>query len=300
MQRSDTIGKLFAALAKAQLAMQNAAKDAVNPAFQNLQAGKTGRYADLASVREAIQVPFAENGIAYTQFARFNAEAKAVEVETLLVHGESGEFVSDTLTIPCAPTAHAIGSAITYGRRFSLMAVSGVAPAEDDDGNAANVAPPPAQQRRPVEPPVSSPPKPRVPLKPPAKPAHVTEPDAEPVTAATLLDGTPHRPGLRSICERIKGTRERLKTGHPVPDDQTVYALNDAYDAWESWRRAVHPRLSEAEQGKLGKALEAYEKLAKSLDDAARKAERTAQTKALNADPETGELPVYEAPGEAA
>jgi hypothetical protein len=160
---------------------------------------------------------------------------------------------------------------------------------------AARQEPPPAPAKAP---PPKAAPKPAAAT---AKPSgHVTEPDAEPVTAATLLDGTPHRPGLRSICERIKATRDRLKTGHPVADDQTVYALNDAYDAWESWRRAVHPKLPEAEQAKLGTALAAYEKLAKSLDDAARKAERTAQAKAAGADPETGEVLEYEQPGEAA
>src|SRR5262245_55640047 len=111
MQRSETIGKLFSALAKAQLAMDDAVKDSDNPHFRT-------KYADLASVRTAIRQPLAENGLAYTQLVRYLPAERVVDVETILVHGESGEFISEVLTIPCAaPSAHAIGSATTYGRR---------------------------------------------------------------------------------------------------------------------------------------------------------------------------------------
>lgn len=133
MQRSDSIGKLAAALAKAQGEMDNADKDSSNPHFRS-------KYADLAAVRAAIREPFSKNGLAYVQLPRFNGEA--VEVETVLMHAESGEFIADTLSIPIAKKdAHGIGSAVTYARRFSLMAVAGIAPSEDDDGNAASERP---------------------------------------------------------------------------------------------------------------------------------------------------------------
>lgn len=62
--------------------------------------------------------------------------SNGVEIETTLLH-TSGEFMCDVLWVPCGKNdAQGLGSAITYGRRYALMAVAGVAPV-DDDGNAA-------------------------------------------------------------------------------------------------------------------------------------------------------------------
>lgn len=125
--RSDSIGKLSEALAKAQGQMRGAPKDAANPFYRS-------KYADLASISEACRDALAKNGLAIMQFPR--ASEKGVEVETLLSHS-SGEWVSETLEIPLAKRdAQGIGSAITYARRYALAAIVGVAP-EDDDGHAA-------------------------------------------------------------------------------------------------------------------------------------------------------------------
>lgn len=126
-RRSESIAELAKALAKAQGEVKGAAKDAANPFFKS-------KYADLASVIEAIRKPFSDNGLSFMQFAR-SADG-GVEIETLIMHG-SGESVSDTLFLPCAKwDAQGIGSAITYGKRYGLQAMAGV-PSEDDDGNAA-------------------------------------------------------------------------------------------------------------------------------------------------------------------
>jgi hypothetical protein len=128
MNKSEQINELAEALAKAQGAVDNAAKASTNPHF-----GK--KYADLASVREAIREPFSANGLSYAQFLRWSPNV--VEIETILMH-KSGQFLSDTLPMPIGKNdAQAVGSAATYGRRYSLMAIAGVAPDEDDDGNAA-------------------------------------------------------------------------------------------------------------------------------------------------------------------
>jgi hypothetical protein len=127
-EQSESLGKLAEALAKAQLAMGNAAKDSTNPHFKS-------RYADLASVREAVLPHLAANGIAVIQ--RIVSQAKeGVAVSTMLVHS-SGEWVKDHCWLPVTKSdAQGFGSAITYARRYSLAAVAGIA-AEDDDGNAA-------------------------------------------------------------------------------------------------------------------------------------------------------------------
>lgn len=130
--RSPDIDKLAGSLAKAQGAMENAEKNAENPAFK--RDGKASTYATLGAVLDAIRKPLADNGLAVLQWPR--TVEGGIEIETELLH-ESGQFMRDVLWLPCPQmTVHTVGSTITYGRRYALMAVVGVAP-EDDDGNAA-------------------------------------------------------------------------------------------------------------------------------------------------------------------
>jgi hypothetical protein len=125
--RSAQLNELFAALAKAQGEIGGAKKDSTNPHFKS-------SYADLASVRDVTQEPLAKNGIAVIQWPR--TVERGVEVETILAHS-SGQYMTGVLWMPVTKMdAHGVGSAITYGRRYALMAVTGVAPV-DDDGNAA-------------------------------------------------------------------------------------------------------------------------------------------------------------------
>jgi hypothetical protein len=126
--RFGNLAELATALAKAQSEIEDATKDATNPHFKS-------RYADLASVRAAIRKPLSDNGIAYVQLAR--AAEKSVEIETILIHGKSGQAIGDTLRLPLQQaTPQAVGSAISYGRRYSLMSIVGIA-ADDDDGETA-------------------------------------------------------------------------------------------------------------------------------------------------------------------
>jgi len=124
MNRSESIGKLATALVKAQLAMGSAKKDAANPFFKS-------KYADLAEVVSVVKEPLLKNGIAFLQIVTEAGE------ETTLVH-ESGEFISGTTPVVVAKQndPQALGSAITYARRYGLQAMLGI-PAEDDDGEKA-------------------------------------------------------------------------------------------------------------------------------------------------------------------
>jgi hypothetical protein len=125
--RSRDLNELAAALAKAQGEIEGAIKDRSNPAFRS-------KYADLGAVWDAIREPFSKNGLSVVQFPR--RDGNSVEVETILLHS-SGQWMSGTFSVPTAKQdAHGFGSATTYARRFSLSAVCGVAPV-DDDGNAA-------------------------------------------------------------------------------------------------------------------------------------------------------------------
>ena len=137
MSSSSGLAKLAEALAKAQLAMGNAKKDSTNPHFQS-------KYADLASVMDACREQLAQNGLAVVQLTENDKEG--VAVVTQLIHS-SGESISTRCWLPVAQkTPQGYGSAITYGRRYGLSALVGIA-AEDDDGNAASAgakAQPPA------------------------------------------------------------------------------------------------------------------------------------------------------------
>jgi hypothetical protein len=121
--------KIAAAFVKAQRHFAPALKTATNPHFKS-------RYVDLAGCVEAVMDALNEHGIGLVQ--RTHESQGGVNVETLFVH-ESGETMSaGTLHVP-APKhdPQGYGSALTYARRYSLMAACGIAP-EDDDGNAAS------------------------------------------------------------------------------------------------------------------------------------------------------------------
>lgn len=125
--------KISAALVKAQAAFGPALKSSSNPHFKS-------RYADLAACVEAVVDALNANGIMLTQ--RTLECESGVTVETVFVH-ESGEtWGSGPLHVPASKNdAQGYGSALTYARRYSLMAACGIAP-EDDDGNAASKAKP--------------------------------------------------------------------------------------------------------------------------------------------------------------
>lgn len=121
--------QIATALVKAQKAFGPALKTHTNPAFRS-------KYADLSACVEAVMDALNDNGIAMIQQTR--QDDTGVTVETMFLH-ESGESISSgPLHVPAAKQdPQGYGSALTYARRYSLMAACGIAP-EDDDGNAAS------------------------------------------------------------------------------------------------------------------------------------------------------------------
>ena len=124
--------QIASALVKAQQAFGPALKTSSNPHFRS-------KYADLSAVVEAVIDGLNKHGIFLTQLTH-ECESGVI-VETMLIH-ESGETLSGgKLHVPASKQdAQGYGSALTYARRYSLMAVTGIAP-EDDDGNAASKKP---------------------------------------------------------------------------------------------------------------------------------------------------------------
>ena len=117
------------ALVKAQKAFAPALKDSNNPFFKT-------KYADLSTCVKAVIDALNDNGIALVQ--NCHPCDDGVSVETIFYH-ESGELINcGILHVPAAKNdPQGYGSALTYARRYSLMAACGIAP-EDDDGNAAS------------------------------------------------------------------------------------------------------------------------------------------------------------------
>lgn len=121
--------ELAAAIAKAQLEMQNPKFDSENPHFRN-------KYASLAAVRDAVVPCFAKHDVAIMQDV--TTENGLVKCTTHLMHSSGQSTVFGPLTLPVQKAdIQGYGAAITYARRYSLQAAANVVGDADDDGNAA-------------------------------------------------------------------------------------------------------------------------------------------------------------------
>ena len=157
MKTSEQTAGLFAALAAAQAEMIPVGKDGRNPHFKS-------SYTTLGSVLSAVLPALNRHGIALMQHpgdTEVETEAKEgrrgttgvrVHVDTVLAH-KSGQWVSSrcSITLRGKTDAHAVGSAITYLRRYGAQSVCGL-PSVDDDGNlGAGLGGPAPRQSRPAQ-----------------------------------------------------------------------------------------------------------------------------------------------------
>ncbi len=136
--RSKEINELAAALAIAQGQIKTATKD--NLAKVKMKSGGeySYKYSTLDDIWEVARTPLSKNGLSVIQIPT-NDENK-LYLETILVHA-SGQWISGTMTLPIVVVRmselQAMGSAITYARRYALGAMVGVTTGDDDDGQAA-------------------------------------------------------------------------------------------------------------------------------------------------------------------
>jgi hypothetical protein len=139
--------KLAEALSKAQLEFKAPKKNKHVDFTHNGQRTKYS-YADLADVIEAIREPLGKNGLAVIHQLAYDGQYYGLK--TSLVHS-SGEFVDTWYPLPDPSTSsikpQSFGSALTYGRRYSLSSLVGIASDEDDDGQSAE----PSNQQKPPE-----------------------------------------------------------------------------------------------------------------------------------------------------
>ena len=132
---------IASALVKAQREFGPALKSSTNPHFRS-------KYADLSACIEAVIDALNNNGIYLMQLTE--EHDGGVKVSTTFIH-ESGEQLScGSLFMPAIKhDAQGYGSALSYARRYSLMAacaISGV----DDDGNQATKTAPQAAPPKPT------------------------------------------------------------------------------------------------------------------------------------------------------
>ena len=140
IEHSESIAKLAIALHAAQSKMRGVKKDSKNPHFK-------ANYASLEAVIDTVRGPLIENGVVFTQAPGALVDG-AIEVTTMLIH-TSGEWLRSTLHVPLGKRdPQGVGSAVTYGCRYSLMAALGVPPVDDDGEHAMdrNGLPPPAPE----------------------------------------------------------------------------------------------------------------------------------------------------------
>lgn len=159
MRSSDSITNLAAALVKAQGELKAVHKDRENSHFRN-------KYATLDAIIDEVRPVLAKHGLAVVSGATRphtseSGTVLAFEVTTTLLHS-SGEWLESGAIMPLAKLdPQGAGSAMTYGRRYSLSALLSLATEDDDDGESAMPPRQAAPARQPASAPASRPAAPR-------------------------------------------------------------------------------------------------------------------------------------------
>lgn len=130
MNKSESISNISKAFCQFQSEVKNPSNDAINPHFKS-------KYSTLANILNTILPILTKHKLAIIQNP--SSDGSNVVINTTLLH-ESGEWIElDQFTIkPDKVTAQGLGSAITYGRRYTLSALLGISSEDDDDGIIAS------------------------------------------------------------------------------------------------------------------------------------------------------------------
>ncbi len=122
---------LWRAILAVQGAVHGVKRDAKNSHFKN-------SYATIEAVWRTLRQPLQDAGLAVVQMPGALKDG-AITITTIVAHADSGETLRSDLSVPVTkPDAQGVGSAITYGCRYSLMAMFSLPPT-DDDGEAARI-----------------------------------------------------------------------------------------------------------------------------------------------------------------
>jgi hypothetical protein len=166
-------------LADALLAFAADAPKLVRDAIGQIQS-RTYGYTTLDAVLDVVAPLLLKHHLTWTaKVILVDGQPAALYEMTHVPSGESDEW---TGPLPCVePGPQNLGSAITYMRRYTLVAYLNLAPGEDDDGASASTGRPPVDRYAPTSSPVSAQPSPA-----PAAPqptAAPPKPSGRPATA---------------------------------------------------------------------------------------------------------------------
>ena len=125
MERTEQIQELTKALAKFHASVGKIKKDAKNPFFKS-------NYASLSHILEEISQPLHDAGLVISQFPDGDG------LVTMLIHADSGQYISSAYTMPVAKAndPQALGSSISYARRYSVSSILSLN-IDDDDAEVA-------------------------------------------------------------------------------------------------------------------------------------------------------------------
>lgn len=138
-ERSDQVGELYAAMAKAFGEVKNAPRTCYsNWAKKDRKTGELlPDYADLATVFDTIRVVYGKHGLSIRQtFHPFKDDGTIYLVTT--VGHSSGQFERSYLPMKGNIPPQELAKAATYLKRVALCAAVGIAADDDDDGESAN------------------------------------------------------------------------------------------------------------------------------------------------------------------
>lgn len=133
MASSNEINELAAALVAAQAEFSAVPKGSNNPFFKS-------KYAALPDVVAHAAPVLAKHGLAVTQSITYIIAGDTIldALKTALIH-KSGQYIENEMLLHLPKQdPQGQGSAVTYARRYSYMAILGLVADDDDDGNAAS------------------------------------------------------------------------------------------------------------------------------------------------------------------
>jgi hypothetical protein len=126
--QSEVIDKVAGAIVAAQGELSNP------PKTKTVYAGqKKYSFAPLPEILDAVRPVLKKHGLAVIQLVQDRT------LSTRIVH-TTGQWIGSMYPLPPVSDSQAMGSAITYARRYSLCAILGIAGEDDEDGEAATEA----------------------------------------------------------------------------------------------------------------------------------------------------------------
>jgi hypothetical protein len=141
--------ELIVALVAAQKALQPLKESATNPHFNS-------KFAPLDQVNPAALKVLNEHGLAWATMPSILADGSP-SLRYFLMHIGGGVLEGEMKLLPVKLDPQAQGSAITYARRYSVMAMLGLVAESDDDGHAATRQQPTKRAQRGPLPPAEDP-----------------------------------------------------------------------------------------------------------------------------------------------